>query len=376
MQHSFPFSPDPALKFGCGRYRQEERLLENCAEEVARFGRRPLFVCDATSRSIAWEKVSASLHAAGMEPRLLVHDGFCNLDDAQARADEGALDGIDVVIGCGGGVVIDFAKCLADLAGAPVVAMPTSSAQCCAFTPIAVCYTREGRYFKTALFRREIAAALLDMTVLSRQPRRLLVAGALDAMAKKIEIEFWNALDDGGPGGERAGQPVPTLLAASISDLVYAQLDRDLDAAVADLSKGEPTPVLRDVVFSSIVGAGIVSGISGGSRQVALAHRLYYGARTLHPALAARYTHGELVAVGLVMQHVYNGAPEKADALAARLRKWGLAASMGELGFGTAPGDLGAWTAYLLGTKTMKAALAADAGSEKRLRESMGAVFR
>ena len=372
MQHSFPFSPDPALKFGCGRYRQEERLLENCAEEVASFGRRPLFVCDATSRSIAWEKVSASLHAAGMEPRLLVHDGFCNLDDAQARADEGALDGIDVVIGCGGGVVIDFAKCLADLAGAPVVAMPTSSAQCCAFTPIAVCYTREGRYFKTALFRREIAAALLDMTVLSRQPRRLLVAGALDAMAKKIEIEFWNALDDGGPGGERAGQPVPTLLAASISDLVYAQLDRDLDAAVADLSKGEPTPVLRDVVFSSIVGAGIVSGISGGKRQTALAHRFYFFMRARHPARAASLTHGELVAIGLVLQLAYYGRFGEAEALAARLRGWGLAASMADLGLPHDEADADACFDFLAATREMKAA---GEAALPRLRQALPILF-
>ncbi len=384
MRHSFPFSPDPALKFGCGRYRQEERLLENCAEEVARFGRRPLFVCDATSRSIAWEKVSASLHAAGMEPRLLVHDGFCNLDDAQARADEGALDGIDVVIGCGGGVVIDFAKCLADLAGALVVAMPTSSAQCCAFTPIAVCYTREGRYFKTALFRREIAAALLDMTVLSRQPRRLLVAGALDAMAKKIEIEFWNALDGSGSAGGPAVLPhgrarsaaraglAPVRIAELVADFIYEDLDRDLDAAVADLSKGEPTPVLRDVVFSSIVGAGIVSGISGGKRQTALAHRFYFFMRARHPARAASLTHGELVAIGLVLQLAYYGRFGEAEALAARLRGWGLAASMSDLGLPHDEADADACFDFLAATREMKAA---GEAALPRLRQALPILF-
>ena len=445
MPHDFPFTPDPAFKFGCGRYRQEEHLLENCAEEVARFGRRPLFVCDATSQAIAWEKVSSSLRASGMEPRLLRHDGFCNLDDALARAGEGALDGIDVVIGCGGGVVIDFSKCLADIAGAPVVTMPTSSAQCCAFTPIAVCYTREGRYFKTALFRREIAAALIDMTVLSRQPRRLLVAGALDAMAKKIEIEFWTQIDclnhgihgiHGNCGGEDNNQeklpcipcvpwlnntiPLPSLIASSIADLVYEQLDRDLDQAVADLAKGEPTQVLRETVFSSIVGAGIVSGISGGKRQTALAHRFYFFARqrlatlprpndpttkrpndqtikrpidpttkrpndqtikrpndptTKRPndqTVQRSLTHGELVAIGLVLQLAYYGRFVEAEALAARLRGWGLAASAAEIGLPHDEAEARACFDFLAATREMKAA---GASALPRLREAVARVF-
>ena len=370
-----PASSEPAFLFGCGRFRMEERLLERCPQEILRFGRRPLVVCDATSRAVAGDAACDALRGAGAAARVLEHGGFCCREDALAVAESGGLDGVDVVVGCGGGLILDFSKCLAHLAGAPLVTIPTSSAQCCAYTSIACCYTREGRYVSTSHFAREPAAALLDLSILARQPSRLLAAGALDAMAKKIEIEFWTQLD-ARTGAGASGAAAPSGIAAAISDFIHADIDGKIDAALAGLGEGGPSPALRDVVFDSVVGAGIVSGISGGSRQVALAHRLYYGARTLHPALAARYTHGELVAVGLVMQHVYNGAPEKADALAARLRKWGLAASMGELGFGTAPGDLGAWTAYLLGTKTMKAALAADAGSEKRLRESMGAVFR
>lgn len=31
---------DPAIKFGAGRYRQEEHLLEECGKEIARFGKK------------------------------------------------------------------------------------------------------------------------------------------------------------------------------------------------------------------------------------------------------------------------------------------------------------------------------------------------
>lgn len=368
--YQFPAGNDPALLFGCGRFRMEPHLLERCAEEVVRFGRRPLVVCDDNSHRVAFDTIDASLRSAGMEPRELRHNGFCNREDALAYAEAGRLDGIDVVLGCGGGVILDFSKCLADIAGAPLITIPTSSAQCCAYTPIAVCYTREGRYVSTSHFRREIAAALLDTTVLSRQPPRLLAAGALDAMAKKIEIEFWNTL----PGG--SGAAVPALIGSAVADTIYDSLDGGIDTAMADLAKGEPTPALEDVFFASIVGAGIVSGIAGGSRQVALAHRFYFFCRQRHPAEAARFTHGELVAVGLVMQLAYYGRPGDAEALAARLRGWGLAASMGDLGFPFDSAEANACVDYLLTTKTMKAALAVDPDAEARLRESLKAVFR
>ena len=57
---TFPTGGDPALLFGCGRFRMEEHLLENCAEEIVRFGRQPLLVCDDNSHAVAFDKVAAS----------------------------------------------------------------------------------------------------------------------------------------------------------------------------------------------------------------------------------------------------------------------------------------------------------------------------
>lgn len=376
MTHrEFPAGKDPAFLFGCGRFRMEADLLERSAEEILRFGRRPLLVCDDNSHAVAFDKVAASLAAAGVELRELRHNGFCCRDDALAFAEAGALDGADVVLGCGGGVICDFSKCIAHLAGAPLVTIPTSSAQCCAFTPIAVCYTREGRYVSTSHFPLEIASALLDTTVLSRQPPRLLAAGALDAMAKKIELEFWAQLDGMDPASA-AGASAASGIAAAISDFIYDDLDAKVDAALADLAKGDPTPTLRDVFFDSIVGAGIVSGIAGGSKQVALAHRFYFFARQRDPATGRRFTHGELVAVGLVMQHAYNGRPDEAAALAARLRGWGLAASVAELGLPVGPGELDACADFIGATKTMKAAVAVDRAAPARLRDALTAIYK
>ena len=80
--YSFPVGQDVASKFGCGRFRMEEHLLERCAEEVLRFGRKPLFVCNDTTYEIGYEKVAGSLRAEGVEPKVLKYNGFCCRDTA------------------------------------------------------------------------------------------------------------------------------------------------------------------------------------------------------------------------------------------------------------------------------------------------------
>jgi glycerol dehydrogenase len=205
------------------------------------------------------------------------------------------------------------------------------------------------------------------MTILSQQPARLLVAGACDAMAKKIEIEFWNSIPC------TIDNPVSCDIASLISDYIYADLDRKIDAAVEDLRQGKPTQTLKEVVFSAIVGAGIVSGISGGARQTALAHGFYFFARSRYAEKAVRYTHGELVAAGLVLQLAYYGRVPDAERFAARLRGWGLAASMGDLGFSFGEEDAEACMEYLCGMDEMKAA---GADAVPKLREALKVVFR
>ena len=72
-------------------------------------------------------------------------------------------------------------------------------------------------------------------------------AGALDAMAKKIEIEFWDQMGQAGGAGDGAASGI----ASVISDYIYDQLDSNIDGAMDDLAKGVPTPRLQDVFFLS-----------------------------------------------------------------------------------------------------------------------------
>lgn len=76
-------------------------------------------------------------------PKVLF-SGHCSESDvAQLVAEAG--DDRAVVIGVGGGALLDTAKAVARRLGLPVVAIPTIAATCAAWTPLSVWYNDAGR---------------------------------------------------------------------------------------------------------------------------------------------------------------------------------------------------------------------------------------
>ena len=55
----------------------------------------------------------------------------------------------------------------------------------------------------------------------------------------------------------------------------------------------------------------MVSGFSSGSDQLAIAHGLYDGTRKFFPIESKESLHGEIVAVGVLMQMRFNKDPEE-----------------------------------------------------------------
>ena len=326
MSFELNYKLDDAFKFGCGRFRQEYGLLAHCANEIARVGRHPLIVCTDVSAKIALPLLDKALSDAEIPFKSLIHNGYCSPSVAERFVREGILHGYDVIIGVGGGVILDFSKLLADFTKLPLITVPTSSATCAAYTPLSVCYDENGKSLGSPKYKWEIAAALLDMDILSAQPPRLLASGALDAMSKKIEIEqrmVGMDPDDLAPGFASCHV---------LADFIHGELDRKLEAACDDIRNGRHTKTIEDVVYYSIVDAGLISGLANGRNQSAIAHKFYLYVRTFFTQEGASFFHGELVAIGLVAQLHYNGDAAGSEAFAKRLRALNLPASLNELG--------------------------------------------
>lgn len=100
----------------------------------------------------------------------------------QASGDDRA-----VVIGVGGGTLLDSAKVLARRTGVPLVAIPTIAATCAAWTPLSVWYSDAGQALNFEIFDDANFLVLVEPRIILNAPAEYLLAGIGDTLAKWYE---------------------------------------------------------------------------------------------------------------------------------------------------------------------------------------------
>jgi len=317
---------EASFRIGCGRYLQGDGVLSMIGEEVARLGaHRPYIIGGKTALSLTRETIDRSLAALDMQAIYHTYTHFCCRELCEEIMASDAFRACDIVIGVGGGNVMDAAKYCAVLSGKPILNVPTSSATCAAYTPLSVCYTQEGGTVGSTHHKVEVNCVLVDMEILCRQPVRLLLSGVYDSLAKIYELRqrlLGVSVDDSDIG-----------LYASyrMSEFMTELLLRKLDECCADIQNGRNTKTVYDVVYALIAMTGVISGLARGSNQTAIGHKIYESLRALYPREVYSFLHGEMVAIGLIVQIAYNG-DEDADAFAARMRALGMPTTLSEIG--------------------------------------------
>lgn len=294
---------DIAFKFGCGRYIQERQAIENNLEiEAKRFGKKVLFICGKNGIQAAGDKIKKALENSTVEYEITIFESTPCLENADELAETAKRNGCDVICGVGGGVVGDTAKLAASRANLPLIQIPTSCATCVAATPLSVMYDRNTHaHIGSLKLMKEADAVLVDMDIMIAQPSRLFWAGVMDAMAKMIEITHRIKKMDAG------STPVGFDMAYVIAKDVYRFYEEKYDEISDAITKKEITKDYELAVFYAIAVTGIVSGISKGSNQCALGHRFYEETRSYFYEEAKDFVHGELVAMGNIVQLAYDG---------------------------------------------------------------------
>lgn len=352
---------EKSFRIGCGRYLQEAGILQSVGNEVLRLGKSPLIVGGKTALALTREKIETSVKNVCEKYFVEEHRGTCNHERAKELAELAKTEGYDVIVGVGGGVVMDFAKLIAFYAELPVINIPTSSATCAAYTPLSVCYTPEGKTVGSRHYEREVDAVLVDMDVLVAQPSRLLLAGMFDAIAKFIEIKHRFA-------EENCDCPLGLDWAYAMSQYSYAELCKKTEPCLADMARGELTDTVERVNFTSIAATGVISGIARGSNQTALAHKFYEITRVLYYEASRPYLHGEIVGVGLLLQNAFNGETENNGDLIALMKKYNMPASLSSIGINADSETFDAYYEKLVSTSAINES---GEGGAERLRAAM-----
>ena len=297
---------DNAYKFGAGRYIQEKGALSETAKEVSRLGRKALVIAGPRALAATEGKVEESLKEACFPYELSVYGGQNTYEKAKEHARMARSLGCDVIVGIGGGRIMDQAKATAHFAGdLPVVEIPTSIATCAAYAPLSVMYTEEGASLGSLRYDHEVNAILMDMDVICREPARYAASGILDGMAKFIEIQ--NGRDHISLKEVSIGH----FTAYTMAEMAYRIYREEAHKAIDDIANGLLTKEVEDIAYLNVAVCGVISGVSKGFGQTALGHETYELVRTIFTREAAPYLHGEIVAVGNALQLAFNGHPEQ-----------------------------------------------------------------
>lgn len=205
----------------------------------------------------------------------------------------------DVLVGMGGGKVIDTAKIAADRQNIPVIIVPTIASTDAPCSGCAVLYTKFGVYQSVYYQKLNPAIVLVDTNIIANAPVRFLVAGMGDALATWFEAK---SCSETRSRNECGG--LVTLSGLNLARLCYETLLKDGSAAKSAAETHTVTDALEHIVEANI----LLSGIGFESGGLASAHSIHNGFTALEETHA--YYHGEKVAFGLLAGLQLNGASQ------------------------------------------------------------------
>ena len=283
------------------RYTQGAHVTESLGAEMKVLGLsgQVLIVASASPRKLLEGIWGDSLTQAGYG--FSIHDfaGECSAAEI-ARIVAGARAvNCAIVVGAGGGKVLDAARAAAAELELPFICCPTIASTDSPTCAISVVYNEQGVVETALIHSRNPLLVLVDTHVIANAPVRTLVAGMGDALSTYFEARACMAAKKpnmrGGAG---------SLAALAIAELCYKTLLADGLDALRAANEKTITPALERIIEANT----LLSGLGFESAGLACAHSVHNGL-TVVPGSHA-YLHGEKVAFGVIAQLML----EKADA--------------------------------------------------------------
>ena len=273
------------------KYIQGRGVLGELGHYLSLLGRRPLVLWDGCVKGIVGTTVTESLRAAGMEMVEVEFQGEATAAERGRVAEIGRREAVDIVVGIGGGKILDVAKGAAVDLNVRMVTCPTIASNDSPTSAASVWYDEDHNFtgFECWPFNPDIV--LVDSGVIATGPVRAFVAGMGDALATWLEAE---AAYKGRAANIAGGQP--TMAALAMARLCYdTLLEHGLEAKRA-VENRALTPAVEKVIEANV----LLSGVGFESGGLATAHMI---ANLLSNVPECKdLMHGEKVGFGIITQ--------------------------------------------------------------------------
>ena len=263
-----------------------EQCLSDSGEAIARLGKSPLVVGGNKTLDIIQPHLKPVFSQFELKADYASYSPDCAESSLAILKEKVASHQADLIIGVGGGKALDTAKLLAYQCELPVVTIPTSAATCAGWTALSNIYSEEGAFQYDVSLNRCPDLMIVDYGLIRTAPKRTLVAGIGDAIAKWYEASV------------SSGSSSATFTIAAVQQ---ARILRDIlfQKSVPAL-KNPNSDEWREVVDATLLLAGVIGGLGGANCRTVAAHAVHNG--LTHIVAAHDALHGEKVAYGILVQ--------------------------------------------------------------------------
>ena len=276
-----------------GKYVQGPGEMKKLGEYAAKYGKKALALITENGYRRSGADAETGFKASGTDIVFDYFNGECCKKEIDRLIDVMKKEKCDMVIGIGGGKILDTAKAVAYYNSVPVLICPTIASTDAPCSALSVIYTEDGMFEEYLFLPANPNMVLMDTDIISRSPVRLTVSGMGDALATYFEAR---ACQTSGAATCAGGNV--TSAAMALAKLCFDTLMEEGIKAKIALEAGACTPAVEKIIEANT----LLSGIGFESGGLAGAHAIHNGFTVLEEC--HHMDHGEKVAFGTITQLV------------------------------------------------------------------------
>lgn len=249
-------------------------------------GQKTIIISEEFLIGIYNEKITDISHDFGNAEIYAMKDA--SFDEAVVIAKKVCVEDIKVIIGIGGGRVLDTAKYAAHISKAVYICMPTSLSNDSLASPFSVLETY-GRTRKTIECNIP-TAIIVDTNMIINAPENQTLSGIGDTIAKHTALFDWKLAAS--KGSER------------IDDFAYALSRMSYDSVYHCDEKNMKSRVFIRILSRALVMGGLAMEIAGSSRPCSGSEHLFaHAIEEYYPDI--KISHGIAVALGSIAACIF-----------------------------------------------------------------------
>ncbi|MFT8314059.1 MAG: iron-containing alcohol dehydrogenase family protein [Clostridium sp.] len=280
-------------------YINEENILGQSGKYVSEFGKHALIIGGKTALESVGEDFFKSFRDEKIKYEIEEFHGYCSFENIDKYSDLSTKLGVDIIVGIGGGKVLDLVKAVGEKADLPVITVPTIAATCAAWSALSVIYNDIGEHTDYVLLEKSPKLVLADTNIISKAPARYLNAGIGDTIAKWYEAAPHLA----------ESSDITLKIGLQTAKLALNILENYANELQIESKESYIKNQYKDVIDSIIILAGLVGSINGGKHRAAIGHAVHNGLTYISDTKGT--LHGEKVIFGVIVQFILEGKSEK-----------------------------------------------------------------